>query len=50
MPEAIPLERLLPCLLDRLTDDGGREVARGSGTFMRSNIPLTSVPGYSQVG
>lgn len=31
-----------------LTDSSCREVARGSGTFMRSNIPLSSVPGYSQ--
>lgn len=31
-----------------LTDARGREVARGSGTFMRSNIPLASVPGYNQ--
>jgi acyl-coenzyme A thioesterase PaaI-like protein len=31
-----------------LTDASGREIARGSGAFMRSNIPLASVPGYSQ--
>jgi uncharacterized protein (TIGR00369 family) len=31
-----------------LTDASGREIARGSGTFMRSAIPLASVPGYSQ--
>ena len=31
-----------------LTDASGREIARGSGTFMRSSIPLSSVPGYSQ--
>ena len=30
-----------------LTDASGREIARGSGTFMRSAIPLASVPGYS---
>lgn len=31
-----------------LTDATGREIARGSGTFMPSAIPLTSVSGYSQ--
>jgi uncharacterized protein (TIGR00369 family) len=31
-----------------LTDASGREIARGSGTFMRSTIPLASVPGYNQ--
>jgi len=31
-----------------LTDATGREIARGSGTFMHSNIPLASVPGYGQ--
>lgn len=28
------------------TDDEGREVARGTGTFMRSTIPLTADLGY----
>ena len=31
-----------------VTDASGREIARGSGTFMRSSIALASVPGYSQ--
>lgn len=31
-----------------LSDGSGREIARGSGTFMRSNIALASVRGYSQ--
>jgi uncharacterized protein (TIGR00369 family) len=31
----------------RLIDDTGEEVARGTGTFMRSRIALTSLPGYS---
>ncbi len=30
----------------RLIDDEGEEVARGTGTFMRSRIPLTTLPGY----
>ena len=30
----------------RLIDAGGEEVARGTGTFMRSHIPLSSLPGY----
>jgi len=29
-----------------LLDDQGRQVARGSGAFMRSDTPLDSVPGY----
>jgi uncharacterized protein (TIGR00369 family) len=29
-----------------VVDSAGREVARGSGTFMRSAIALASVPGY----
>jgi uncharacterized protein (TIGR00369 family) len=33
-----------------LTDASGRQVARGSGTFMRSSIPLASVAGYCQTG
>ncbi|WBO22594.1 PaaI family thioesterase [Sphingomonas abietis] len=31
----------------RLIDSDGEEVARGTGTFMRSHIPLSSLPGYS---
>lgn len=27
-------------------DDDNREVARGSGLFMRSKVPLTSIPSY----
>ncbi len=30
----------------RLIDGSGEEAARGTGTFMRSHIPLTSLPGY----
>jgi len=30
----------------RLTDSHGREIARGSGTFMRSTIPLSPELGY----
>ena len=30
----------------RLIDAEGEEVARGTGTFMRSRIPLASLPGY----
>jgi uncharacterized protein (TIGR00369 family) len=30
----------------RLIDADGEEVARGTGTFMRSHIPLASLPGY----
>ena len=29
-----------------LQDDGGRQLARGSGTFMRSNVPLGPEVGY----
>ena len=29
-----------------LLDAGGEEVARGTGTFMRSHFPLSSLPGY----
>ena len=32
----------------RLVDADGEEVARGTGTFMRSHIPLASLPGYQQ--
>ncbi len=31
----------------RLTDDEGDEIGRGTGTFMRSRIPLSGLPGYS---
>jgi len=30
----------------RLVDEEGEEVGRGTGTFMRSRIPLSSLPGY----
>lgn len=32
----------------RLIDAEGEEIARGTGTFMRSHIPLSSLPGYIQ--
>ena len=31
----------------RLVDADGEEVARGTGTFMRSRIPLVGLPGYA---
>ena len=31
----------------RLIDADGEECARGTGTFMRSRIPLASLPGYA---
>jgi uncharacterized protein (TIGR00369 family) len=31
----------------RLVDAEGEEVARGTGTFMRSRIPLATLPGYA---
>ncbi|MET0269021.1 MAG: thioesterase, partial [Sphingomonas sp.] len=31
----------------RLLDADGEEAARGTGTFMRSRIPLASLPGYA---
>lgn len=31
----------------RLIDPDGEEAARGTGTFMRSSIALTSLPGYT---
>ena len=31
----------------RLVDADGEEVARGTGTFMRSRIPLAGLPGYA---
>ena len=30
----------------RLIDGNGQEAARGTGTFMRSRIPLAGLPGY----
>lgn len=30
----------------RLLDEEGEEVGRGTGTFMRSQIPLSGLPGY----
>jgi uncharacterized protein (TIGR00369 family) len=32
----------------RLIDADGEEAARGTGTFMRSHIPLGGLPGYSR--
>lgn len=32
----------------RLIDSEGEEIARGTGTFMRSHIPLAGLPGYSE--
>ena len=29
-----------------LVDEEGEEIGRGTGTFMRSHIPLSSLPGY----
>jgi uncharacterized protein (TIGR00369 family) len=34
----------------RLIDGDGEEAARGTGTFMRSHIPLSSLDGYSSTG
>ena len=31
----------------RLVDAEGEEIGRGTGTFMKSRIPLSSLPGYS---
>ena len=31
----------------RLVDEDGEEIGRGTGTFMRSRIALSSLPGYS---
>ena len=31
----------------RLVDASGEEVARGTGTFARSRVPLASLPGYA---
>ena len=33
----------------RLVDQEGDEVGRGTGTFMRSHIPLSGLPGYAGV-
>ncbi|MEO9131141.1 MAG: PaaI family thioesterase [Sphingomonas sp.] len=33
----------------RLIDGEGEEAARGTGTFMRSRIPLAGLPGYQPV-
>lgn len=32
----------------RLIDSEGDEIARGTGTFMRSHIPLAALPGYKK--
>lgn len=32
----------------RLIDEEGDEIGRGTGTFMRSHIPLSSLPGYAE--
>ena len=34
----------------RLIDEEGDEIGRGTGTFMRSRIPLSSLPGYQAMG
>jgi uncharacterized protein (TIGR00369 family) len=34
----------------RLIDGDGEEAGRGTGTFMRSHIPLSSLPGYRAGG
>src|SRR3546814_10247578 len=33
-----------------IVDASGEEVARGTGTFMRSRISLSSLPGYGAAG
>jgi hypothetical protein len=33
----------------RLLDAEGEEVGRGTGTFMRSRIPLSSLAGYATI-
>ncbi|MEM7701389.1 MAG: PaaI family thioesterase [Pseudomonadota bacterium] len=33
----------------RLVDEEGDEIGRGTGTFMRSRIALSGLPGYSEV-
>jgi len=32
----------------RLIDEEGEEIGRGTGTFMRSRVPLSSLDGYAQ--
>ena len=39
-------KRLVFVADSRLIDSDGEEIARGTGTFMRSHIPLASLPGY----
>ena len=34
----------------RLLDGDGEEIARGTGTFMRSRFPLAGLPGYADPG
>lgn len=34
----------------RLLDENGEEIGRGTGTFMRSHIPLSGLPGYDAGG
>jgi uncharacterized protein (TIGR00369 family) len=34
----------------RLIDQEGEEIGRGTGTFMRSHIPLSGLPGYAATG
>lgn len=34
----------------RLVDEEGEEIGRGTGTFMRSRIALSSLPGYAPSG
>jgi uncharacterized protein (TIGR00369 family) len=34
----------------RLVDEEGEEIGRGTGTFMRSRIPLSGLPGYDPSG
>jgi uncharacterized protein (TIGR00369 family) len=34
----------------RLVDAEGEEIGRGTGTFMKSRIPLSSLPGYAAGG
>ena len=34
----------------RLVDEEGEEIGRGTGTFMKSRIPLSSLPGYAAGG
>jgi len=34
----------------RLVDAAGDEIGRGTGTFMRSRMALSSLPGYAAAG